>query len=130
MGAKVKVTSDGVVALVGQQHGYGNVIMINHAGGHYTTVYGHLSRFAAGLHRGQHVNQGEIIGYVGMTGLATGPHLHYEFKVDGTQRDPLRIALPDGAPVSEAQKTAFLESTRDLNDRLTMLRNTHLAKLD
>ena len=130
MGTKVKVTSDGVVALVGQEHGYGNVIMVNHSGSHYTTVYGHLSRFAAGLHRGQHVSQGEIIGYVGMTGLATGPHLHYEFKIDGTQRDPLRVALPDGAPVSEAQKTAFLESTRELNDRLSMLHNTRLAKLD
>ena len=130
MGTKVKVTSDGVVAVVGQQHGYGNVIMVNHSGGHYTTVYGHLSRFAAGLHRGQHVSQGEVIGYVGMTGLATGPHLHYEFRVDGAQRDPLRVALPDGAPISAAQKTAFLDNTRDLTDRLSLLRNTHLAKLD
>lgn len=129
MGAKVKVTSDGIVALAGQQHGYGNVIIINHAG-RYSTVYGHLSRFAAGLHRGQRVSQGEIIGYVGMTGLATGPHLHYEFRVDGTQRDPLHVALPDGSPISEAQKAAFLESTRDLNERLAMLRNTRLAKLD
>jgi len=129
MGAKVKVTSDGVVALVGQQNGYGNVIMINHAG-RYSTVYGHLSRFAPGLHRGQHVSQGEIIGFVGMTGLATGPHLHYEFRVDGAQRDPLRVALPDGSPISEAQKSAFLESTREMNDRLAMLRNTRLAKLD
>jgi murein DD-endopeptidase MepM/ murein hydrolase activator NlpD len=103
--------------------------MINHAG-RYSTVYGHLSRFAPGLHRGQHVSQGEIIGFVGMTGLATGPHLHYEFRVDGAQRDPLRVALPDGAPISEAQKSAFLESTREMNDRLAMLRNTRLAKLD
>jgi murein DD-endopeptidase MepM/ murein hydrolase activator NlpD len=129
MGTKVKVTSDGIVALVGKQSGYGNVIMINHAG-RYSTVYGHLSRFTAGLHRGQHVAQGEVIGYVGMTGLATGPHLHYEFRVDGTQRDPLRVALPDGAPISEAQKSAFLEGTHELNDRLAMLRNTKLAKLD
>jgi murein DD-endopeptidase MepM/ murein hydrolase activator NlpD len=129
MGTKVKATSDGIVALVGRQGGYGNVIIVNHAG-RYSTVYGHLSRFAAALHRGQHVGQGEVIGYVGMTGLATGPHLHYEFRVDGTQRDPLRVALPDGAPISAAQKTAFLEGTHDLNDRLAMLRNTKLAKLD
>jgi len=129
MGTKVKVTSDGIVALVGKQSGYGNVIMVNHQG-RYSTVYGHLSRFAAGLHRGQHVGQGEVIGYVGMTGLATGPHLHYEFRIDGAQRDPLRVALPDGAPVSEAQKSAFLEGTHELNDRLAMLRNTKLAKLD
>ncbi len=129
MGAKVKVTSDGIVEQVGKQSGYGNFIIVNHAG-RYSTVYGHLSRFAAGMHRGQHVSQGEIIGYVGMTGLATGPHLHYEFRIDGKQRDPLRVALPDGSPISEAQKTVFKESTHDLNDRLAMLRNTRLAKLD
>ncbi len=129
IGTKVKVTSDGIVALVGKQGGYGNVIMVNHQG-RYTTVYGHLSRFYPGIHRGQRVSQGEVIGYVGMTGLATGPHLHYEFKIDGTQRDPLRVALPDAAPISAAQKTAFLENTRELNERLAMLRNTRLAKLD
>lgn len=129
IGTKVKVTSDGVVALVGKQGGYGNVVMVNHQG-RYTTVYGHLSKFAPGIHRGQRVSQGEIIGYVGMTGLASGPHLHYEFKIDGTQRDPLRVALPDAAPISAAQKTAFLENTRELNERLAMLRNTRLAKLD
>lgn len=128
-GTKVKATSDGIVALVGKQGGYGNVIMLNHQG-RYTTVYGHLSNFASGLHRGQHVAQGEIIGYVGMTGLATGPHLHYEFKIDGTQRDPLRVALPDASPISAAQKAAFLEGTREFNERLAMLRNTRLAKLD
>lgn len=129
IGTKVKVTSDGIVALVGKQGGYGNVIMVNHQG-RYTTVYGHLSKFTPGIHRGQRVSQGEIIGYVGMTGLASGPHLHYEFKIDGTQRDPLRVALPDAAPISAAQKTAFLENTRELNERLAMLRNTRLAKLD
>jgi murein DD-endopeptidase MepM/ murein hydrolase activator NlpD len=129
MGTKVKVTADGVVALVGKQGGYGNVVMVNHQG-RYTTVYGHLSRFAPGIHRGQRVSQGEVIAYVGMTGLATGPHLHYEFKIDGTQRDPLRVALPDAAPISAAQKTAFQEGTRELNERLAMLRNARLAKLD
>jgi len=129
IGTKVKATSDGMVAFVGQQGGYGNVIMINHQG-RYTTVYGHLSKFAPGIHRGQRVSQGEIIGNVGMTGLASGPHLHYEFKIDGTQRDPLRVALPDAAPISAAQKTAFQDGTRELNERLAMLRNTRLAKLD
>lgn len=129
IGTKVKATSDGIVAFVGQQGGYGNVIMINHQG-RYTTVYGHLSKFAPGLHRGQRVAQGEIIGNVGMTGLASGPHLHYEFKIDGTQRDPLRVALPDAAPISTAQMTAFKDGTHDLNERLAMLRNTRLSKLD
>lgn len=129
IGTNVKVTAGGTVALIGKQNGYGNVVMVNHPG-RYTTVYGHLSRFAPGLYRGKKVNQGEIIGHVGMTGLASGPHLHYEFKIDGTQRDPLRVAMPDATPISTAQKNAFLESTRELNERLSMLRNTRLAKLD
>ena len=129
MGTKVKVTSDGVVAFVGKQGGYGNVVMVDHQG-HFTTVYGHLSRFAGGLRKGQHVGQGQLIGYVGMTGLASGPHLHYEFRMSGIQRDPLKVALPDGKPVSDAQKTAFVETTRDLFGQLDTFRNTHIAKLD
>lgn len=129
IGTKVKVTSDGVVSFVGKQGGYGNVVMVNHQG-RYSTVYGHLSRFAGGLRKGQHVGQGQVIGYVGMTGLASGPHLHYEFKLSGVQRDPLKVALPDGKPISNVQQAAFQESTRGLQERLTMLRNTRVAKLD
>jgi murein DD-endopeptidase MepM/ murein hydrolase activator NlpD len=65
-----------------------------------------------------------------MTGLASGPHLHYEFQQSGVQRDPLKVALPDGKPISEAQKTSFADSTRDLFAQLDTLRNTHVAKLD
>ena len=129
MGAKVKVTADGTISVVGKQGGYGNVIMVNHQG-RYTTVYGHLSRFAAGLHHGQHVAQGEVIGYVGMTGLATGPHLHYEFKVDGQQHDPLRVALPDAKPIAHASLAAFQPVANDFIAHLNLLRNTNLAKLD
>jgi murein DD-endopeptidase MepM/ murein hydrolase activator NlpD len=129
MGAKVKVTSDGVVSFVGKQGGYGNVVMVSHQG-RFTTVYGHLSRFASGIKKGQKLGQGQLIGYVGMTGLASGPHLHYEFKQNGVQRDPLKVALPDGKPINEAQKTAFADTTRDLFAQLDTLRNTHVAKLD
>jgi murein DD-endopeptidase MepM/ murein hydrolase activator NlpD len=129
MGARVKVTADGVISLVGKQGGYGNVIMVNHQG-RYTTVYGHLSRFALGLHKGQHVAQGEVIGYVGMTGLATGPHLHYEFRVNGQQRDPLHVALPDAKPIDSAYLAAFQPVADDFVARLNLLRNTNLAKLD
>lgn len=129
IGTKVRATADAVVNFVGQRGGYGNVVMLDHQG-HYQTVYGHLSRFAASLHHGQRVSQGEIIGYVGKTGLASGPHLHYEFKVSGIQRDPLKIALPDGKPISEAQRTDFEASTNDLGTRLALLHNTHIAKLD
>jgi len=129
IGTKVKVTSDGTVAFVGKQGGYGNVVTINHQG-RYSTVYGHLSRFASGLRKGQHVGQGQVIGYVGMTGMTTGPHLHYEFKQGGVQRDPLNVALPDGKPVSDAQKAAFVEKTSDLFAQLDTFRNTHIARLD
>ena len=129
MGSKVKVTADGTVSMVGSQGGYGNVIMVNHQG-RYTTVYGHLSRFAKDLHKGQHVTQGDVIGYVGMTGLATGPHLHYEFKVNGQQHDPLRVALPDAKPIDHEYLTAFQAVADDLVARLNLLRNTNLAKLD
>ncbi len=128
IGTKVKVTADGVVEFVGKKGGYGNVVMINHQG-RYETVYGHLSRFG-NIHKGQRVSQGEVIGYVGMTGVTSGPHLHYEFKQAGVHRDPLKVALPDGKPVNEAQKMVFVESTRDLHTRLSLLRNTRIAKLD
>ncbi len=128
-GTKVKSTADGVVSVAGKQNGYGNVIEVDHQG-RYRTVYGHLSRFAAGMHKGQHIRQGDVIGYVGMTGLATAPHLHYEFKVDGVQRDPLRVALPDAKPISASQKTAFENSNRSLYSRLGLMRDVSLAKLD
>jgi murein DD-endopeptidase MepM/ murein hydrolase activator NlpD len=129
-GTPIKVTADGVVSLVGKQNGYGNVIMINHQSGHYSTVYGHLSRYAAGLHQGQRVAQGEVIGFVGMTGLATGPHLHYEFKVDGEQHDPLSVDLPDALPISDAQLARFRPVANNFLSRLELLRNTNLAKRD
>jgi murein DD-endopeptidase MepM/ murein hydrolase activator NlpD len=129
IGTRVKVTADGIVSFVGKEGGYGNVIMVSHQG-RYTTVYGHLSRFAKGLHRGQHVAQGEVIGNVGMTGWATGPHLHYEFRIDGQQCDPLRVALPNAVPISASQMAAFEEATRRLTDRLGLMSNTKMARLD
>ncbi len=129
IGTKVKVTADGTVSYVGQQTGYGNVIMVEHQR-RYTTVYGHLSRFANGLHRGERVNQGDVIGYVGMTGWATGPHLHYEFRIDGQQHDPLQVALPSAAPISLRQMAAFQEATGSLIGRLDLLHNSNLALLD
>ena len=129
IGTKIKSTADGVIVFAGKENGYGNVIKINHQG-RYSTVYGHLSRFADGLHAGQRVTQGAIIGYVGMTGLATGPHLHYELKIDGQQRNPMSVALPSAQPVSGAYKTTFQSMANDFLDRLNLLRNTNLAKLD
>jgi murein DD-endopeptidase MepM/ murein hydrolase activator NlpD len=128
-GTKVKATADGIVAVASQQNGYGNVVILNHQN-QYSTTYGHLARFASGLRRGQHVSQGQVIGYVGMSGMASGPHLHYEFKVDGQARDPMRVALPNSIPISAQQKAAFQEATRSLTAHLGLLRNTSLAKID
>ncbi|MBK9160961.1 MAG: peptidoglycan DD-metalloendopeptidase family protein [Nitrosomonadales bacterium] len=129
IGTRVKVTSDGVVSYIGNQNGYGKVIMVNHPGRH-TTVYGHLSRYAKGLHRGQRVAQGDVIGHVGMTGLSSGPHLHYELKIDGVQRDPLRVALPDAHPIDSVHKVAFQSVSDKFVTQLNLLRNTNLAMLD
>jgi murein DD-endopeptidase MepM/ murein hydrolase activator NlpD len=105
-GTPVRATADGVVVEAGRNGGYGNLIELRHANG-IQTRYGHLSRFAAGLHVGQHVNQEQIIGYVGATGLATGPHLHYEFRVNGRATNPQRKDAGAGEPVPSKLKSQF-----------------------
>lgn len=92
-GTKVWAAGAGRVVFAGRKGGYGNVVIIDHGKG-VTTVYGHLSRFAKSLRTGRSVGQGDTIGYVGMTGLATGPHLHYEYRVNGVQRNPATLPMP------------------------------------
>jgi len=128
-GTRVKAASDGIVAFTGWQGGYGNVVILQHQGT-YSTVYGHLSTFAKGLRKGQRVSQGDVIGHVGATGMATGPHLHYEFRFNGVQRDPLKVAMPAANPVSAGHMPLFYEHTKPLMARLDMLRGTDLAFLD
>jgi murein DD-endopeptidase MepM/ murein hydrolase activator NlpD len=129
IGTRVRAVSDATVTFVGTQNGYGNVIMLQHANG-ISTVYGHLSRFAAGLHRGQKVSQGDDIGYVGMTGLATGPHLHYEFRINGEHHDPLTVALPTAIPLPTDQLAAFSTYSKPLLEQLALLRGSNLASLE
>jgi murein DD-endopeptidase MepM/ murein hydrolase activator NlpD len=105
-GTPVYAAGDGRVRLRGVQGGYGNVVQLEHGGG-IVTVYGHLSRFATGLRVGQAVRQGETIAYVGQTGLATGPHLHYEFRLAGRFQDPQRVQLPDASPIDPALRADF-----------------------
>jgi murein DD-endopeptidase MepM/ murein hydrolase activator NlpD len=107
-GTRVLAAADGVVVSVGWRGGYGNAIVIRH-GGSITTLYGHLSAFARGIRSGTRVHQGDVIGYVGMTGWATGPHLHYEFRVAGVYHDPLRVALPKADPVPARLRAQFLQ---------------------
>lgn len=128
-GTRVKAPGDGVVDFMGVKSGYGNVIVLKHDNG-VSTVYGHLSRFESGLRRGAKVSQGESIAYVGMTGLATGPHLHYEFLLNGVHRDPVTVALPNAAPIAERNKAAFMAFSHNMTAQLTMLSNTNLAALE
>lgn len=105
-GTPVYATADGVVSLVQKQRGYGRVVMIKHYNDLYTTLYAHLRAFAKGMRRGRRVRQGEVIGYVGQSGLSTGPHLHYEFRVRGKHRDPLSVSVPKQKPPLTAEALA------------------------
>jgi murein DD-endopeptidase MepM/ murein hydrolase activator NlpD len=128
-GTHVKATADGTVEFIGRQSGYGNVVMLKHQGG-FGTYYAHLSRFAGGLRKGARVHQGDVIGHVGQTGWATGPHLHYEFRVNNEVRNPLKVALPAAQPVPAQQLAAFNRVSRPLTAELNLLKNTNLALLE
>jgi murein DD-endopeptidase MepM/ murein hydrolase activator NlpD len=121
-GTPIHAAGDGKVAFRGWEGGYGNVVILQH-GGHYSTVYGHMSRIAA-LNVGQHVSQGQTIGFVGMTGLATGPHLHYEFRVDGVHRDPLTVTMPKPEPLPAVELAKFQGQTTPMLAKLKMLEAT------
>lgn len=111
IGTPVKAAGDGKVAFVGNKGGFGKVIQLQH-GRKYMTVYAHLSKFAKSIRTGKTVRQGQVIGYVGKTGLATGPHLHYEFRVNGVHRNPLTVKLPKSSPVPNKFKRDFFAKTK------------------
>jgi murein DD-endopeptidase MepM/ murein hydrolase activator NlpD len=113
IGTPVRAAGDGVIRFAGVMGGYGNLVEIQHTHS-ITTVYGHLSRFAHGMRAGTRVAQGTVIAYVGMTGLATGPHLHYEYRVDGAFRNPQTVALPAAAPISPTYGADFHAHTDPL----------------
>jgi murein DD-endopeptidase MepM/ murein hydrolase activator NlpD len=112
MGTPVYAAGSGRLVFRGVRGGYGNAIEIDHGNG-IQTVYGHLSRFAP-LKSGARVQQGETIGYVGMTGLATGPHLHFEFHVNGRFVDPQKVKLPDAGPIDPSLRDDFERTTAPL----------------
>lgn len=122
-GTPVKATGDGNVLAIGKSGGYGNMIVLRHAG-IYNTVYAHLLGFAKGMKRGQHVEQGDIIGYVGKTGLATGPHLHYEFRVNGVHQNPLTVILPKALKIPDQQIQHFHQQTSPLFAQLDRNKQT------
>lgn len=118
-GTPIRAAGDGRVEFVGKKGGYGNVVIIRH-GQAYSTLYAHMSRFASGLRNGTRVRQGQTIGFVGMTGLASGPHLHYEFLVNGVHRDPLTVQLPKAQGIPEGERKAFLVHVNRLRNQLAL----------
>ncbi|MDH3319007.1 MAG: peptidoglycan DD-metalloendopeptidase family protein [Betaproteobacteria bacterium] len=128
-GTRIRAAGDGRVEFAGFKGGYGNAVILRHRG-QYSTLYGHLSRVAPGMRRGTRVAQGDIVGYVGSTGWATGPHLHYEFQVAGRARNPYAIAMPAGEPVPAAELPAFRRRAEPLVARLELLAAPPLARLE
>ena len=121
-GTPIRATASGVVAFAGVQGGYGKAVVLRHDGA-VTTLYGHMSRFASGLKAGTRVSQGDVIGYVGQTGWATGPHVHYEFRVGDVARNPQTVALPAAEPVPPAQRAAFAAAIAPATEMLAAVRH-------
>lgn len=125
-GTPIKSAGDGKVLLAGRKGGYGNTVVIQH-GNRYRTLYAHMQGFAKGVRNGSTVKQGQIIGYIGTTGLSTGPHLHYEFQVDGVHVDPLGLKLPMADPIAKSETQRFMQLSRPLMARMDEERSTMLA---
>lgn len=128
-GTRVRSVGDGVVEFAGLQGGYGNMVVVRH-NGQYSTAYAHLSRIAPGIRRGVRVAQGDTIGAVGQTGWATGPHLHYEFRVAGEARNPLAIAMPAALPIGANELATFKRHAGPLVAQLELIANGNLALLE
>ncbi|WP_223460263.1 MULTISPECIES: peptidoglycan DD-metalloendopeptidase family protein [unclassified Pseudomonas] len=125
-GTPIKAAGDGKVLLAGRRGGYGNTVVLQH-GNTYTTLYGHMQGFAKGVKTGGTVKQGQVIGYIGTTGLSTGPHLHYEFQVNGVHVDPLGQKLPMADPIAKAERARFLAQSQPLMARMEQEKATLLA---
>jgi len=125
-GTPIKAAGDGKVIWRGTKGGYGRTVILQH-GGNITTLYAHMSRYQQGVGNGSRVKQGQIIGYVGASGLATGPHLHYEFRINGEHKNPLTVALPQAESVPASEMSAFKNQTGTIMAELDQLNDTRLA---
>jgi murein DD-endopeptidase MepM/ murein hydrolase activator NlpD len=119
-GTRARAVGDGIIEFAGRQGGYGNVVIVRHDGS-VSTVYAHLSAFGRGIRPGARVAQGDTVGLVGQTGWATGPHLHYEFRVAGAARNPLSVPLPAGTPVARQDMDAFRARAEPLAAQLNLV---------
>ena len=127
-GTPIMAAGDARVQFAGTQRGYGNVVILDHGRGH-TTLYAHMSRFGR-FRTGQRVNQGEVIGYVGSTGMSTGPHLHYEFRLNGVHRNPLSVTMPPPEPLRGTELAAFRAATAPTMARIKGLDDVRYARAD
>lgn len=125
-GTPILATGDGKVSFVGNKGGYGRTVILSH-GGRYTTLFAHMSRYKSGIKVGQRVRQGDVIGYIGSSGLATGPHLHYEFRVDGVHKNPLTVELPKAEALPDQYRQQFAGYAEPLMARLDNVRIPTLA---
>ena len=128
-GTPIRAAGDGKIVYRGKKGGYGKTVIIQH-GSRYSTLYAHMNHYKRGQRVGKKVKQGEVIGFVGSSGLATGPHLHYEFRVNGVHRNPLTVRLPDAQPVPKRYRLDFETKTRPLLAQLELLSQTRLAAND
>ena len=126
-GTPIKATGDGRVAFMGLKGGYGRVVILQH-GQSYETLYAHMSRFRAGMSAGAKVKQGQIIGYVGSSGLATAPHLHYEFRVNGVHKNPVNIVMPRANPIPRQQLASFQSQIAPLIAQMESSRTAKVAQ--
>lgn len=129
IGTKVRSVADGSVEFAGWQGGYGNLLILKHQGA-YSTAYGHLSRFAPGIKKGARVNQGDTIAFTGQTGLSSGPHLHYEFRVNAQQVNPLAVALPAAIPLQPAQINRFKAAIEPYRQHLDLAKQIKVAAIE
>jgi murein DD-endopeptidase MepM/ murein hydrolase activator NlpD len=127
-GTPIKASGDGKVIFRGVKSGYGNVVILQH-GGNITTLYAHMSRFASSVRSGGRVRQGQTIGYVGATGLVTGAHLHYEYRLNGVHRNPRTVPLPQADPIAEKYRQQFLSAAGPILKELENFKNTQLATI-
>ena len=133
-GTPIKATADGRVSFIGRKGGYGKTIILQHHN-NITTLYAHLHRFSPNLRKGTKITQGQTIGQVGSTGLASGPHLHYEFRVAGRHKNPVTVKLPNAKPIEVKNKLAFQTRSQQLLAQLKthekaqlLAKNTHLHR--
>ena len=125
-GTPIKAAGDGKIVHQGTKGGYGRTVIIQH-GGKYSTLYAHMSSYKTGIVVGKRVKQGQIIGYVGASGRATGPQRHYEFRVNGIHHNPLTVKLPNAQPIDNLYKDAFVQYAEAMMSQLAMFKETSLA---